>query len=284
MKNKFPEDLEAQLQDLKRDILNLRLGDKPSRTQYQNLRDKSTTVSPTTLMNKTKMTWRELLDYVGLSTDGIVEQNNWSRYSNAKIMDMAIEKIRDHDVRNSTEYEKKRRQTRDVNWPSLAILQRHSIKYSDLVKRNNKKYPGSPIKTIKRVRYTGSKDKLLTDLVSYIRTNDIKSWFEFRQAEKTDLPSDQSILRRTGMKYNELTEYIQAHGAEEFGEYTQRRSKQEIVNELVDFLKENKISTWKEYSEVRSGDMLTFKSLINLVGSTMALNITIETLSGIKMT
>lgn len=96
---------------LKREIERLGLENNPSRTEFQKKYDKDKCPSPTTIMYKTKMTWKEILEelnieYVINKTEE--KPSKWTKMSRKELKNIVVNEFNKINSNRIKDYEKKR--------------------------------------------------------------------------------------------------------------------------------------------------------------------------------
>lgn len=170
------EDNYRMLKSLRDEIYRLNLNESPSKTDYNNLRDKDTSPASSTVLSRTDLTWSQVMQLIGLKYDGMALQKDLEYIEDGfsqMTQDQKFEYFKNKVIRTGL--------TVDGWYRVLNIVDEGNSINKQASTARRDRYVSSEFKDL-------SKEEQLDFLLSYIESNNIINSVDYnarRSKEKT---------------------------------------------------------------------------------------------------
>lgn len=191
------------LNGIKAELIRLGIDDNPSRTKYTELYDRDMAPAATTVMNKTGLSWAEIVKTIGLDYNN----RNYSSMTREEILDLAVKASHDSDIRGYKEFMLREK---DIKAPAAQTLAEYGIDWEDIQKRHNELY-GEFIKPPVRSNSWKfvSTDELLDIVAEEMKSKGFRTISEYTEKrDKKTTPNIGTVRSRVSESHRILSDEL----------------------------------------------------------------------------
>ena len=198
------QEKEEMLGQLKKEIYRIGIQDEPSRLKYMRMYDKEKALSPTTIMNRLDMSWKEILQQISLGKNygraKVRDTHNMGRprinlssVEKSEMIEKIISLMNDNGTKNLTETIKL---LKNNKLPTFKTLERNNISWDVIRNSYENKYNK---KIIHKTTWNKCSDSYLLDEVrNFISLNKIENEYDYNNIQK-EAPSSTYLKKRFGL-------------------------------------------------------------------------------------
>lgn len=203
-KNITEQEKKEMLSQLKKEIYRLNIENEPSRLKYMKMYDKENAVSPTTLMNRLGMSWKEILQQISLGENyGRARARDTSNMGRPVVLLNDKEKIAILDritelmhKKNIYKLEELKKILKENSLPSAYVLSKNDISWVKIQTYYNNKYNENLSSWSTWANYTDN--ELAEKVRNFISKNKIKNESEYIKLRE-NLPTSIYLKKRYGL-------------------------------------------------------------------------------------
>lgn len=212
-RNFTKQEKNEMLSQLKKEIYRLNIQNEPSRLKYMKMYDKEKALSPTTLMNRLDMSWKEIMQQISLEKNygraKVEDTTNMGRpvtllndKEKAVILERIAKLMYEHNVHTLTSVKKL---FKENGLPSAYVLSKNKISWSKMQSYYNNKYNENLTSWSTWSSFTDN--ELAEKVRNFISKNEIETESEYNKLRK-NMPTSIYLKKRFGLNQLGFKKYF----------------------------------------------------------------------------